>query len=58
MALTEEKVFIPDPRLGMSTVEKNKFLSAQLATAPNRTLNIVRIDRVEIGVAGWWITYR
>lgn len=58
MKLTEDKVFLHDPRPNMMTEEKNLFLSAQLATAPNRSLNIVRIDRVEIGSTGWWITHR
>jgi hypothetical protein len=58
MALDEKKAFIEDEKPNMTYEEKNQQLSAELATAPNSKRKIVRIDRIEIGAAGWWITYR
>lgn len=58
MPLREEKYFIPDPRPNMTAEEKNIDLSANLALVPYRTMQIVRIDRIEIGASGWWVTYR
>ncbi len=58
MPIQEKKSFIKDPKPDMTTREKNEFLSAKLATAPQVTRKIVRIQRVEIGGSGWWIHYR
>lgn len=58
MPLREDRRFIPDPRPNMTTEEKNVELSTNLALVPFRTMQIVRIDRIEIGASGWWITYR
>ena len=58
MPLEEKKVFIKDPNPDMSIRDKNMHLSARLAFAPNVNRKIVRIDRIEIGAFGWWITYR
>lgn len=58
MQLQEKRAFIEDEKSEMSFEEKNLQLSAILATGPNSRRKIVRIDRVEIGASGWWITYR
>ena len=42
----------------MAFEKKNRQLSGELAVAPNSKRNIVRIDRIEIGASGWWITDR
>jgi hypothetical protein len=58
MPLQEKRDFIKDNKQNMSVREKNMRLSAKLATAPNVTRKIARIERVEIGASGWWIYYR
>ena len=58
MPLQEKKVFIKDTSTNMSVEQKNKFLSAKLAVAPNLKRKIIRIERIEIGGSGWWIHYR
>ena len=58
MSLEEKKTFIEDPVPNMTTEEKNRQLSNMLGVAPHHELNIFRIERVEIGAAGWWIHYR
>ena len=58
MPLQELKVFIEDEKPDMSFQDKNMQLSAELATAPNVKRKIVRIERIEIGASGWWISYR
>lgn len=58
MPLQEKKSFIQDPELDMTPEDKNMYLSAKLAIAPYKKMQIVRIDRIEIGASGWWITYR
>ena len=58
MALQEKTVFLADPKADMTPEEKNLFLSAKLAVAPNGKRQIVRIERIEIGGSGWRIVYR
>jgi hypothetical protein len=58
MALQEKRTFIQDKENDMTPEEKNLFLSAKLAVQPYKGMQIVRIDRIEIGASGWWITYR
>lgn len=58
MPLKEKESFIEDPEQGMTTEAKNMHLSAKLALAPFKKMQIVRIDRIEIGSSGWRITYR
>jgi hypothetical protein len=58
MALEEKRSFIEDPEPDMTPEGKNMHLSAKLAIAPYKKMQIVRIDRIEIGASGWWITYR
>lgn len=58
MPLEEKRAFIKDPQPGMTTEEKNQYLSAKLCVAPYSKMNIVRIERVEIGASGWWIYHR
>lgn len=58
MPLDEQRAFIEDTSLDMSFEDKNLQLSAVLAIPPNSRRKIVRIDRIEIGASGWWITYR
>ena len=58
MPLSEQRTFIPDDKPSMSFEQKNRQLSAELAMSPNLKRKIVRIERVEIGGEGWWITYR
>ncbi len=58
MPLKDRESFIEDPEQGMTTEAKNAFLSAKLAVAPYKKMQIVRIDRIEIGASGWRITYR
>lgn len=58
MPLQEKKSFIQDPEPDMTTEDKNMHLSAKLAIAPYKKMQIVRIYRIEIGASGWWITYR
>jgi hypothetical protein len=58
MPLQEKKSFIQDPEPDMTPEHKNLYLSAKLAIAPYKKMQIVRIDRIEIGASGWWITYR
>ena len=56
--MQEKKSFIRDPRANMTPRQKNEFLSAKLAVAPQVTRKIVRIERIEIGGSGWRIHYR
>ena len=56
--MQEKKSFIRDPRVNMTPRQKNEFLSAKLAVAPQVTRKIVRIERIEIGGSGWRIHYR
>lgn len=58
MPLEERKSFIEDEKSDMTYEEKNLQLSAVLSIAPNSKRKIVRIERIEIAAAGWWITYR
>jgi hypothetical protein len=58
MPLQELKVFIEDEKPGMSFEDKNIQLSGELAVPPNSKRKIVRIERIEIGASGWWISYR
>ncbi|MBK8276346.1 MAG: hypothetical protein IPK92_11000 [Nitrospira sp.] len=58
MPLEERSTFIWDDKPDMTFEEKNRQLSAELGIAPNSKRKIVRIDRIEIGGAGWRITYR
>ncbi|NWG75068.1 MAG: hypothetical protein HXY24_10760 [Rubrivivax sp.] len=58
MPLQERRSFIEDPEPDMTPEDKNMHLSAILALAPYKNMEIVRIDRIEIGASGWWITYR
>lgn len=58
MPLDERNTFIWDDRSDMTFEEKNLQLSAELGLSPNSKRKIVRIDRIEIGGAGWRITYR
>lgn len=58
MPLQEKESFIPDPDQDLSPENKNTHLSAKLAIAPYKKMQIVRIDRIEIGASGWRITYR
>ncbi len=58
MPLQEKKSFIQDPEPDMTAEDKNMHLSAKLAVAPYRRMQIVRIDRIEIGASGWQIVYR
>lgn len=58
MSLEEKKTFIEDPTPNMTTEEKNRQLSYILAIAPHHEQSIFRIERVEIGAAGWLIHYR
>jgi|APFre7841882630_1041343.scaffolds.fasta_scaffold12790_1 hypothetical protein len=58
MPLQELKVFIEDEKPDMSFEDKNMQLSAELAVPPNSKRKIVRIERIEIGASGWWISYR
>ena len=58
MPLQEKKSFIQDPEPDMTTEDKNMHLSAKLAIAPYKKMQIVRIYRIEIGASGWSITYR
>lgn len=58
MPLQEKRSFIQDPEPDMTPEDKNMHLSAKLTIAPYKKMQIVRIDRIEIGASGWWITYR
>jgi hypothetical protein len=58
MPLDEKRAFIEDTKLDLSFEDKNLQLSAVLSVAPNSRRKIVRIDRIEVGASGWWITYR
>jgi len=58
MPLQEKKSFIQDPEPNMTPEGKNLYLSAKLAIAPYKKMQIVHIDRIEIGASGWQITYR
>jgi hypothetical protein len=58
MPLEERKVFIEDQKADMSFEDKNLQLSSELAIPPNSRRKIVRIERIEIGASGWWISYR
>ena len=58
MPLKEKESFIEDPAQDMTTEGKNAYLSAKLAVAPYKKMQIVRIDRIEIGASGWRIIYR
>ncbi len=58
MTVQEEKTFIEDPKPNMTREEKNKYLGYKLREIPYCTQNIMRIERVEIGGAGWVIHYR
>jgi hypothetical protein len=59
MPLREKESFISDPEPYMTSIEaKNMYLSAKLALAPYKKMQIVRIERIEIGGSGWRIIYR
>jgi len=58
MAVQEKTTFIPDPKPDMTREEKNLHLAYKLGVAPQPTQNIFRIERAEIGAAGWLIHYR
>jgi len=58
MPLKDKESFIEDPEQDMTPEAKNMYLSAKLAAAPHKKMQIVRIDRIEIGASGWRITYR
>jgi len=58
MAVEEKTTFIPDPKPDMTREEKNLHLAYKLGVAPQPTQNIFRIERAEIGAAGWLIHYR
>ncbi len=58
MPLQEKRSFIQDPEPDMTPEDKNMYLSAKLAIAPYKKMQIVRIDRIEIGASGWQIIYR
>jgi hypothetical protein len=58
MPLQEKESFIPDSEPDMTPEDKNTLLSAKLAMAPYKKMQIVHIDRIEIGASGWRITYR
>ena len=42
----------------MTYEEKNQQLLSGIGDYSNSKRKIVRIDRIEIGASGWWITYR
>ena len=58
MNVEERKTFIEDPKPDMTREEKNRHLSYKLGVAPQNEQNIFRIERAEIGAAGWLIHYR
>lgn len=58
MPLKDKESFIEDPEQDMTTEDKNTFLSAKLAVAPYKKMQIVRIDRIEIGASGWRLIHR
>jgi hypothetical protein len=56
--MSEDSTFIMDPNPNMTNEDKNLELSAKLAVAPCRSMEITRIERDETsGQSGWWIYY-
>jgi hypothetical protein len=53
----DQTVFEEDARDNMGTKAKNSAL-ADLLTVTYASTKIVKIERLEIGVKGWRITYR
>lgn len=54
--MSEQHVFIPDSRLGMSSSDKNIQLCSVLSNAPNLNRRILKIAR-DASDSGWEITY-
>jgi hypothetical protein len=58
MPPNDKEAFIRDHPGNLTTKKKNVRLSAKLVKAPFATMQIVRIERIEIGDKGWRIVYR
>jgi hypothetical protein len=57
--MVEKTLFVQDKKADMSDAEKNGALSIELMKSRNLGMEIVRIERIEIGsVKGWRFTYR